>query len=85
MKRQIREYAIQCIRDEADAVLGLIPQLDEDFERAVELIFNCKGKVIVTGVGKSGHIGAKIAATLSSTGTPSFFINPWTSITATSA
>ena len=45
MKRQIREYAIQCIRDEADAVLGLIPQLDEDFERAVELIFNCKGKV----------------------------------------
>ena len=76
MKRQIREYAIQCIRDEADAVLGLIPQLDEDFERAVELIFNCKGKVIVTGVGKSGHIGAKIAATLSSTGTPSFFINP---------
>ena len=76
MKRQIREYAIQCIRDEADAVLGLIPQLDEDFERAVELIFNCKGKVIVTGVGKSGHIGAKIAAMLSSTGTPSFFINP---------
>ena len=76
MKRQIREYAIQCIRDEADAVLGLIPQLDEDFERAVELIFNCNGKVIVTGVGKSGHIGAKIAATLSSTGTPSFFINP---------
>ena len=76
MKRQIREYAIQCIRDEADAVLGLIPQLDEDFEQAVELIFNCKGKVIVTGVGKSGHIGAKIAATLSSTGTPSFFINP---------
>ena len=76
MKKKIREYAIQCIRDEADAVLGLIPQLDEDFERAVELIFHCKGKVIVTGVGKSGHIGAKIAATLSSTGTPSFFINP---------
>jgi arabinose-5-phosphate isomerase len=57
-------------------VLGLIPQLDESFDKAVDLILNCKGKVIVTGVGKSGHIGAKIAATLSSTGTPSFFTNP---------
>jgi arabinose-5-phosphate isomerase len=75
MKR-IREIAIQCIKDEAEAVLGLIPQLDENFDKAVELILNCKGKVIVTGVGKSGHIGAKIAATLSSTGTPSFFTNP---------
>ena len=71
-----REYAIQCIKDEAQAVLDLIPKMDEDFDRAVELILNCKGKVIVTGVGKSGHIGAKIAATLASTGTPSFFINP---------
>ena len=71
-----REYAIQCIQNEADAVMGLIPQLDEQFDKAVELMFNCKGKIIVTGVGKSGHIGAKIAATLSSTGTPSFFINP---------
>ena len=57
-------------------MLGLIPQLDESFDKAVDLILNCKGKVIVTGVGKSGHIGAKIAATLSSTGTPSFFTNP---------
>ena len=71
-----REYAIQCIKDEAQAVLNLIPQLDEDFDRAVELILSWKGKLIVTGVGKSGHIGAKIAATLASTGTPSFFINP---------
>ena len=71
-----REYAIQCIKDEAQAVLNLIPQMDEDFDRAVELILSCKGKLIVTGVGKSGHIGAKIAATLASTGTPSFFINP---------
>ena len=76
MRKQIREYAIQCIHDEVEAVLGIIPQLDDDFEQAVELMFNCKGKVIVTGVGKSGHIGAKIAATLASTGTPSFFINP---------
>jgi len=71
-----REIAIQAIKDEAEAVLGLIPQLDESFDKAVDLILNCKGKVIVTGVGKSGHIGAKIAATLSSTGTPSFFTNP---------
>ena len=71
-----REIAIQCIKDEAEAVLGLIPQLDENFDKAVDLILNCKGKVIVTGVGKSGHIGDKIASTLSSTGTPSFFTNP---------
>ena len=71
-----REYAIQCIEDEAQALLDLIPKLDENFDEAVEMIFHCHGKVIVTGVGKSGHIGAKIAATLSSTGTPSFFTNP---------
>ncbi|MBQ6405516.1 MAG: KpsF/GutQ family sugar-phosphate isomerase [Prevotella sp.] len=71
-----REYAIRCLKDEAQAVLDLIPKMDENFDRAVELIMQCQGKVIVTGVGKSGHIGAKIAATLASTGTPSFFINP---------
>lgn len=71
-----RLYAIQCIKDEAQAVLDLIPQLDDNFDRAVDMIHNCHGKLIVTGVGKSGHIGAKIAATLSSTGTPSFFVNP---------
>ena len=73
---KVRDYAIQCIKDEAEALMGLIPQIDDNFDNAVELIFRCYGKVIVTGVGKSGHIGAKIAATLSSTGTPSFFINP---------
>jgi arabinose-5-phosphate isomerase len=72
----IREYGIQCIKDEAQALLELIPKIDDNFEKAVDLMLNCKGKVIVTGVGKSGHIGAKIAATLASTGTPSFFINP---------
>jgi len=71
-----REYAIQCFKDEAEAVLGLITQLDDSFDEAVGLMYQCRGKIIVTGVGKSGHIGAKIAATLSSTGTPSFFINP---------
>ena len=73
---KVRDYAIQCIKDEAEALLGLIPHIDDNFDNAVQLIFSCHGKVIVTGVGKSGHIGAKIAATLSSTGTPSFFINP---------
>lgn len=72
----VKDYAIRCIKDEAQALLDLIPQIDTHFEQAVDLIFHCHGKVIVTGVGKSGHIGAKIAATLSSTGTPSFFINP---------
>jgi arabinose-5-phosphate isomerase len=74
--KDVREYGIQCIKDEADAMLELIPQIDENFDKAVEMIYNCHGKVIVTGVGKSGNIGAKIAATLSSTGTPAFFINP---------
>ncbi len=72
----VRDYAIRCIKDEAQALLDLIPQIDTSFDQAVDLIYHCHGKVIVTGVGKSGHIGAKIAATLSSTGTPSFFINP---------
>ena len=70
------ETAIKCLQDEAQALLDLIPQLDADFDRSVEIVLHCKGKLVVTGVGKSGHIGAKIAATLSSTGTPSFFINP---------
>ena len=74
--KHVREYAAQCIKDEAEALLELVPQLDENFDKSVELIISCRGKAIVTGVGKSGHIGAKIAATLSSTGTPSFFINP---------
>lgn len=74
--KHVREYASQCIKDEAQALMELIPQLDENFEKAVDMMFNCKGKIIVTGVGKSGNIGAKIAATLSSTGTPAFYINP---------
>ena len=73
---EVRNYAIQCIKDEAQALLDLIPNIDDNFDKAVDLMLHCRGKVIVTGVGKSGHIGAKIAATLSSTGTPSFFINP---------
>lgn len=73
---QVRDIAARCLRDEAEALLQTIPQLDEAFDRAVELMLHCTGKVVVTGVGKSGHIGAKIAATLASTGTPSFYLNP---------
>ena len=71
-----KDYAIQCLKDEAEALMELIPQIDDNFEEAVKMMYNCHGKIIVTGVGKSGHIGAKIAATLSSTGTPAFYINP---------
>ena len=70
------ETAKQCLRDEAEAVLGLIPQIDSQFDEAVSLLYACKGHVVVTGVGKSGNVGAKIAATLSSTGTPALYINP---------
>ncbi|GHT21816.1 arabinose-5-phosphate isomerase [Bacteroidia bacterium] len=73
---KIKNDAIRCLQDEAQALLDLIPQLTDDFDKAIELTYQCKGKLIITGVGKSGHIGAKIAATLASTGTPSFFINP---------
>lgn len=71
-----KKYAIKCFNDEAQAILDLIPLLTDDFDKAIDLIYNCKGRFIITGVGKSGHIGAKIAATLASTGTPSFFVNP---------
>ena len=72
---EIKESAVKCFQDEAQALLDLIPQLTDDFEKTVNLIYQCKGKLVITGVGKSGHIGAKIAATFASTGTPSFFIN----------
>ena len=72
----IISVAIKCIKDEAEAILNLIPKLDDNFTKAVELIIGSKGKLIVTGVGKSGHIGAKIASTMASTGTPAFFVNP---------
>lgn len=68
--------AIKCFQDEAEAILNLIPKLDDNFTKAIELIIESKGKLILTGVGKSGHIGAKIASTMASTGTPAFFVNP---------
>ena len=69
---EIINSGIECLKQEAEAILQLIPRMGDEFEQAVRLISNCQGKVIVTGVGKSGHIGSKIAAT----GTPSFYLNP---------
>ena len=76
MDKKCIDIAVQCLRDEAQAIIDQINYLDGNFEAAANLILSCKGKLVVTGVGKSGHIGAKMAATLSSTGTPSFFMNP---------
>ena len=72
----IKERAIETLKLEAEAVKNLIDRVDDEFVAAVEEILKCKGRVIVTGMGKSGHVGRKIAATLASTGTPSFFLHP---------
>ena len=70
------DLARQTLRIEADAVLGLIDRLDGGFAAAVQLILNCRGRLIVSGIGKSGHIARKIASTMSSTGTPAYFVHP---------
>src|ERR671924_1575252 len=70
------DLARKVLRTEAAAILGLVDRINGDFERAVQLLFDCRGRVIVTGMGKSGIICRKIAATLSSTGTPAFFLHP---------
>jgi arabinose-5-phosphate isomerase len=73
---QLLLQAAQVLKDEADAILQIRQRLNQAFERAVELILKCQGKVVVTGMGKSGHIGSKLAATFASTGTPAFFVHP---------
>lgn len=65
----------KCMKDEADAIYATIDAFGPEIDEAANLILNAKGKLVVTGVGKSGHIGEKIAATLASTGTPSFFMH----------
>jgi arabinose-5-phosphate isomerase len=72
----ILEVARRVLEIEADSIKKLIDRLDESFERAVDLVSSCRGRVVVTGMGKSGIIGRKIAATLNSTGTPSLYLNP---------
>jgi arabinose-5-phosphate isomerase len=68
--------AKKVLRIEAEAILALIDKINGDFSRAMEIILSCKGRVVVTGMGKSGLIGKKIAATLASTGTPALFLHP---------
>jgi len=70
------ELGRQALLTEAQAVSALVPRLDRSFALACRLCLDCKGRVIVTGMGKSGHIASKIAATLSSTGSPAFFLHP---------
>ena len=70
------ETARGVLRIEAQAIQEVLARLDASFDRAVEVLFACKGRVVVTGMGKSGLIGRKISGTLSSTGTPSFFLHP---------
>ena len=73
----IKDRAIETLKIEAEAVENLIPRIDdENFVAAVEEILKCEGRIILSGMGKSGHIGRKIAATLASTGTPAFFMHP---------
>lgn len=70
------QLGLAVIETEAKAVFDLTQRIDERFEKACEILLACKGRVVVTGMGKSGHIANKIAATLASTGTPAFFIHP---------
>ena len=73
---RINELANEVLDIEANSVLRLKSNIGENFEKAIDILYNCKGRVIVTGMGKSGLIGKKIAATMSSTGTPSYFLHP---------
>ncbi|HET9482677.1 MAG TPA: KpsF/GutQ family sugar-phosphate isomerase [Xanthomonadales bacterium] len=74
--RHIQKSAREVIEIEARAIAGLAERIDDAFMRACELMLACSGRVVVSGMGKSGHVGRKIAATLASTGTPAFFVNP---------
>src|SRR5690606_9339798 len=72
----LRQRAVEVLRIEAQAIAGLESRLDEGFARACTLVLQCTGRVVVSGMGKSGHIARKIAATFASTGTPAFFVHP---------
>jgi arabinose-5-phosphate isomerase len=74
--RSPRQVAAEVLETEAAAIRGLVGQLDEHFDRAVELLLSCAGRVVCTGMGKSGIVMNKVAATLASTGTPAFFLHP---------
>lgn len=74
--KTINDLAKEVLTIEANAVLKLVDNIGKEFDCAIDILYNCKGRVIVTGMGKSGLIGKKIAATMSSTGTPSYFLHP---------
>jgi len=74
--QNLKTLALAVIKTEAEAVLDLASRINDEFVQACHLMLNCKGRVVVTGMGKSGHIAGKIAATLASTGTPAFYVHP---------
>lgn len=76
VQRDFSTFGRHVLEIESAAINGLLASLDATFDQACQILFDCQGKVIVTGMGKSGHIGGKIAATLASTGTPAFFVHP---------
>ncbi|WP_043765265.1 KpsF/GutQ family sugar-phosphate isomerase [Algiphilus aromaticivorans] len=75
-KDALKSLGSRVIEIERDALDALRARIDDSFSRACEILLGCRGRVVVTGMGKSGHIGSKIAATLASTGTPAFFVHP---------
>ena len=76
VEKEIMELASQVLTIESDAILSIRAKIGQDFISAVKLLFRCKGRVVISGMGKSGYIARKIAATMASTGTPSFFVHP---------
>jgi len=70
------ELGLAVLKTESEAITALMQRIDQSFNRACEMLLACEGRIVVTGMGKSGHIGKKIAATLASTGTPAFFMHP---------
>jgi len=75
-QQQLKKLGLAVIETELDSIAALKPRINDDFAQACELMLACEGRVVVTGMGKSGHIGNKMAATLASTGTPAFFVHP---------
>ncbi len=74
--RKLRELGLAVLKTEAEAVQALTQRIGDEFVRACEYLLHCHGRIVVTGMGKSGHVGNKIAATLASTGSPAFFVHP---------
>ena len=75
-KQQLRDLGLAVVLTEKQAIEALEARINDDFVKACELCLNCRGRIVVTGMGKSGHIGSKLAATLASTGSPAFFVHP---------